>query len=211
MCAPQHLYAPPFPPLASLPRRTPPPLGALRVPQRPAAAVYLPLPLLLRPAADRHIARSAVSTCTIARACCPPYRPPRAPFHPSFALSSPLLVPADCHARLLLLPFAEPPPTACFCFLCPWPCPSPHGDTTSPATERRCDSRNALWSRLLVPTDSPARLCLRPVPKPPPTACFCCICPCPRPSPHRRFRRLTAHRAVLPQQQRALDPPHGAH
>ena len=81
-------------------------------------------------------------------------------------------MPADCHARLLLLPFAEPPPTACFCSLCPWPCPSPHGDTTSPATERRCDSKPALPSPLLVPADSPARLFLLPVAEPPPTACF---------------------------------------
>ena len=57
---------PPFPPLASLARRTPPPLGALRVPQRPAAAVHLPLPLLLRRRADRRCAKSAISTGTLA-------------------------------------------------------------------------------------------------------------------------------------------------
>jgi hypothetical protein len=48
------------------------------------------------------------------RPCCRLYRPPRAPFHPSSALSSPLLVPADCHARLLLLPFAVRPHSCCF-------------------------------------------------------------------------------------------------
>ena len=68
-CAPRstsHLDAPPFPPLASLARRTPPPLGAPRVPQRPAAAVHLPLPLLLRRRADRRCAKSAISTGTLA-------------------------------------------------------------------------------------------------------------------------------------------------
>ena len=73
-CAPRstsHLDAPPFPPLASLPRRTPPPLGAPRVPQRPAAAVHLPLPLLLRRRADRRCAKSAISTGTLARADAP--------------------------------------------------------------------------------------------------------------------------------------------
>ena len=104
-CAPRstsHLDAPPFPPLASLARRTPPPLGALRVPQRPAAAAHLPLPLLLRPAADRHIAQSAVSTGTIAhgdRPCCPPYRAPHAPPRPPSALPeclSDLLRPSTC-------------------------------------------------------------------------------------------------------------------
>ena len=69
--APRTSTPPPFPPLASLARRTPPPLGALRVPQRPAAAVHLPLPLLLRRRADRRCAKSAISTGTLARADAP--------------------------------------------------------------------------------------------------------------------------------------------
>ena len=55
-------------PLPSPPCTAPPPLGAPRVPQRPAAAAHLPLPLLLRPAADRPIAKSAISTGIIALA-----------------------------------------------------------------------------------------------------------------------------------------------
>ena len=52
--------------------------------------------------------------------------------------------------RLCLLPFAVRPPTACFCSICTCPRPSPHGETTSPPTERRWHRNNPLPSSLLI-------------------------------------------------------------
>ena len=101
-------------------------------------------------------------------------------------LRSRLLVPTDCPALLCCSPSRNRPSE-------PLPPPYAHVHARldaesgiSPPTDADCDSKNALPSHLLVPTDCPARLCLPPSAVRPRSCLFLHA-----PLPLRRHTRIT--------------------